>query len=121
MPTFHHVNLGVPTGGLEAESSWLVDVLGFKRLDPGADLAARGATWFEGDDGGQIHLSVDPDHRAPDRAHVAFELGPLLRRQSPELDDLHVRMQPQRQREVTPLTVRLILRPRLRTRRAAQT
>ena len=72
------MNLGVPTGGLEAESSWLVDVLKFKRIDPGADLASRGATWFEGDDGGQIHLSVDPEHRAPDRAHVAFELGPDL-------------------------------------------
>ena len=69
------MNLGVPTGGLEDESTWLVDVLKFRRIDPGAELAARGATWFEGDDGGQIHLSVDPDHRPPARAHVAFELG----------------------------------------------
>jgi hypothetical protein len=72
------VNLGVPTGGLEDESSFLVDVLSFRRIDPGAELAAMGATWFEGDDGAQIHLSVDPDHRPPARAHVAFELGGQL-------------------------------------------
>jgi len=32
---------------------------------------AMGVNWFEGADGSQIHLSEDPDHEPPKRAHVA--------------------------------------------------
>ena len=34
-----------------------------------------GARWFEADDGSQVHLSVDPDHRPAAKAHVAIEYG----------------------------------------------
>jgi catechol 2,3-dioxygenase-like lactoylglutathione lyase family enzyme len=74
MALFHHVNLGVPVGGLEAQSAFLVNLLGFRSIDPGPELRDR-ATWFEGEDGVQIHLSVDPEHRAPARAHVAMAFG----------------------------------------------
>jgi hypothetical protein len=37
-----------------------------------------GARWFETDDGSQIHLSADPDHRPAARAHVAVEYGSEL-------------------------------------------
>jgi catechol 2,3-dioxygenase-like lactoylglutathione lyase family enzyme len=82
MPRFHHVNLGVPIDGLDAESDWLVEVLGYQRLDPGGELAAMGACWFETEDGSQVHLSRDPEHRAAARAHVAVvydDLGPVER------------------------------------------
>jgi catechol 2,3-dioxygenase-like lactoylglutathione lyase family enzyme len=71
---FHHVNLGVPSGGADAEAAFLVDLLGYRRaeLTPEASSTAR---WFESDDGKQIHLSEDPDHRPAARAHVALELG----------------------------------------------
>jgi hypothetical protein len=36
------------------------------------------ARWFESEDGKQIHLSEDPDHRSAARAHVAVELGDAL-------------------------------------------
>ena len=75
MPRHHHVNLAVPTGGLDDEGEFLVSVLGYRRIDPGPDLVARGANWFEGEDGGQVHLSVDPEHRPAARAHVAVEVG----------------------------------------------
>jgi len=75
VPRFHHVNLGVPPDGIPAESGFLVDILGFRRIDPGEDLARRGATWFEGEDGIQVHLSADPDHRPAARAHVAVDFG----------------------------------------------
>ncbi len=76
MPTFDHVNLGVPVGGAEGEAAFLVDVLGYRRVDPGPEATARGnPMWFEGDDGGQVHLSMDPDHRPAARAHVAVRLG----------------------------------------------
>ncbi|HMD45845.1 MAG TPA: VOC family protein [Acidimicrobiales bacterium] len=76
MPTFDHTNLGVPEGGAEAEASFLVDVLGYRRVEAPPDIAARfNPMWFEGDDGCQIHLSVDPDHRPAARAHTAVRLG----------------------------------------------
>jgi catechol 2,3-dioxygenase-like lactoylglutathione lyase family enzyme len=84
VPRFHHVNLGVPVGGAEAEETFLLEVLGYRRVVPPPDLAGR-ARWFEGEDGKQIHLSEDPDHRPAARAHVAVELGD-------ELDELKGRL-----------------------------
>jgi hypothetical protein len=44
-----------------------------------AEIRARfSPLWFEGDDGRQIHLSVDPEHRPAARAHVAVWLGDEL-------------------------------------------
>ena len=71
---FHHVNLGVPVGGVDAEAAFLVDFLNYRRVEltPGVPPTAR---WFESEDGKQIHLSEDADHRPAARAHVAVELG----------------------------------------------
>jgi len=77
MPTFDHVNLGVPEGGAEDEIAFLVDLLGFHPVDAGAEATARGARWFEGDDGGQVHLSVDIEHRPAAKAHVAVRFDDL--------------------------------------------
>jgi len=77
MARLHHVNLGIPVGGTAAEAGFLVDLLGYKRVEPPAALAAV-AKWFEYEDGTQIHLSEDPDHRPAARAHVAVELGEQL-------------------------------------------
>ena len=74
MLRFHHVNLGVPVGGAEAEGAFLLEVLGYRRVVPPPELAGV-ARWFESEDGRQIHLSEDPDHRAAARAHVAVEVG----------------------------------------------
>ena len=71
----HHVNLGVTPGDLAEEQAFLVDMLGYAKLAQPEELAAQGigVNWFEGTDGSQIHLSEDPDHHAPARAHVAVE------------------------------------------------
>jgi catechol 2,3-dioxygenase-like lactoylglutathione lyase family enzyme len=74
MVRFHHVNLGVPVGGIDEESAFLLDYLSFRPVEPPARLASR-AHWFESEDGTQIHLSEDPEHRPADRAHVAVVLG----------------------------------------------
>lgn len=77
MLRLHHVNLGVPVGGAEAEERFLLDVLGYRRVSTPPELAtefARQARWFESEDGKQIHLSEDPDHRPAARAHVAVEV-----------------------------------------------
>ena len=93
MPRFHHVNLGIPPDEEDAEIGFLVDVLGYRRIDPGEALASMGALWFEGEDGGQIHLSRDADHRPAAKAHVAVEyaddldrVGQKLREAGQEVD-----------------------------------
>jgi catechol 2,3-dioxygenase-like lactoylglutathione lyase family enzyme len=78
MVAFHHVNLGVPVDGLEAEADFLLDVLGYRRVEVDEQLEQMGVNWFEADDGSQVHLSVDPDHRPAARAHVAVAFGPAL-------------------------------------------
>jgi catechol 2,3-dioxygenase-like lactoylglutathione lyase family enzyme len=67
------VNLGVPSGGIEAQERFLVDVLGYRRMTLTDQQREMGVKWFEGSDGSQIHLSEDPDHQPPKRAHVAVE------------------------------------------------
>jgi catechol 2,3-dioxygenase-like lactoylglutathione lyase family enzyme len=75
MPRLHHVNLGVPPELADAQCAFLTEVLGYRRVDVPSEIAARGALWFEDEQGQQIHLSLDPDHHAPARAHTAIELG----------------------------------------------
>jgi catechol 2,3-dioxygenase-like lactoylglutathione lyase family enzyme len=70
----HHVNLGVPVGGQEDEEGFLMNVLGYRLVPPPPELEGV-VRWFESEDGSQIHLSEDPDHRAAARAHVAVEFG----------------------------------------------
>jgi hypothetical protein len=71
MPRFHHANLGVPPGLDEAEGAFLVDVLGYRRMEVPSDLQGL-ARWYEAEDSSQIHLSVDPEHRPAARAHTAI-------------------------------------------------
>jgi len=75
MPTFHHANLGTPPDVAEAEAAFLVDVLGYRRLEPPKIASDFGARWFEADDGTQVHLSLDPDHTPAAKAHTAIEVG----------------------------------------------
>lgn len=70
MPRHHHVNLGVPPGGLADQRAFL-ELLGYRAVGLTDQQRAIGVQWYEGDDGSQIHLSEDPDHQAPKRAHVA--------------------------------------------------
>jgi len=76
MVNLHHVNLGVPVGGVDAESKFLVDVLHYHQISDTAEFSTT--HWFESEDGKQIHLSEDPDHRPAARAHVAIEMGDEL-------------------------------------------
>jgi catechol 2,3-dioxygenase-like lactoylglutathione lyase family enzyme len=77
MPRFHHANLGVPPELDQAEATFLVDVLGYRRVEapPGLEDVAR---WFEADDGTQIHLSIDPEHHAAAMAHTAIQVDDAI-------------------------------------------
>jgi hypothetical protein len=59
---------------VDAEASFLVDLLGFHRLE----FQTPTSNWFAGEDGKEIHLSEDPDHQPAARAHVAIDLGDEL-------------------------------------------
>ena len=79
MPTMHHVNLCVPEGGADAEADWLVNVLGYRKAEPGPEAAKLGALWwYEADDGHQVHLTVAAEHRPSPRAHTAIRIGDAL-------------------------------------------
>jgi catechol 2,3-dioxygenase-like lactoylglutathione lyase family enzyme len=78
MTRLHHVNLGVPPDGADDEVEFLVEILGYRKVEPSEQALGFGARWYETDDGTQVHLSLDPDHRPAARAHTALEIGPEL-------------------------------------------
>jgi catechol 2,3-dioxygenase-like lactoylglutathione lyase family enzyme len=75
MPRIHHVNLGVPPGLEDAEEHFLEEVLGYVRATKDERMDGFGARWFDAEDGTQIHLSTDEDHRPASKAHTAIEVG----------------------------------------------
>gem|GEM_PF-863317 len=90
MPTLHHVNLCVPTTvrdatgaecpGTEAERSWL-EMLGYRSIEAGPEISAMAQVhWFEGGDGTQVHLTIDPEHSPSQIAHTAIRLDDDLAR-----------------------------------------
>ena len=85
MIRMNHVNMGLPVGG-KADMIGFLELLGFHPAPMSEKMRTMGATWFEADDGMQIHLSEDPEHRAAARAHVAVDFGD-------ELDDAASRLQ----------------------------
>jgi uncharacterized glyoxalase superfamily protein PhnB len=80
------VNLGLPPGGLDAMAGFLVEGLGYARVEIDDEMRAMGVNWFEASDGTQVHLSEDPEHHAAARAHVALVVGD-------ELDSLVTRLE----------------------------
>ncbi len=75
MPTFHHANLGVPPELAEAQTDFLISILGYRHLEPPEAARGFGARWFVADDGTEIHLSLDEDHRPAAMAHTALVVG----------------------------------------------
>ena len=71
MTRLHHVNLGVPPDGADAEGEFLVGVLGYRHLEPPEQAQAFGARWYETDDGTQVHLTERDGSAAADRGELA--------------------------------------------------
>lgn len=66
-----HVQVAIPPGGEEKARPFWRDLLGFREVPKPALQAARGGAWYESG-GVKVHLGVEHDFRANDKAHVAF-------------------------------------------------
>jgi catechol 2,3-dioxygenase-like lactoylglutathione lyase family enzyme len=67
----HHVQIGVPAGGEDRAREFYGDALGLEPIPKPAHLAVRGGLWFRA--GAQeVHLGIEPEHRALQRAHPAL-------------------------------------------------
>lgn len=66
-----HVQVAIPPDGEARARPFWRDLLGFAEVPKPPVMAARGGAWFEAG-GVKVHLGVEPDFRANDKAHVAF-------------------------------------------------
>jgi catechol 2,3-dioxygenase-like lactoylglutathione lyase family enzyme len=85
----HHVNLGVPTGGVPAEVEFLTNIVGLTeatekkaratamlaRNNPPIVVPPETVLWYEDGEGFEVHLTEDPNHHPAEKAHVAFVVG----------------------------------------------
>jgi catechol 2,3-dioxygenase-like lactoylglutathione lyase family enzyme len=71
-----HVQVACPPGGEAAAVAFYGEVLGLTRLPKPEPLASRGGCWFAGD-GFQLHVGVDADFRAAQKAHPALLVSDL--------------------------------------------
>ena len=71
-----HVQLAMPPGGEGAAREFYTGLLGLPERTKPPALAARGGCWFEAP-GVKVHLGVDADFRAAQRAHPALLVDDL--------------------------------------------
>jgi catechol 2,3-dioxygenase-like lactoylglutathione lyase family enzyme len=91
MRRIHHVNLGVPPELVDAESQFLVEVLGYRVAEIPPEIERFEPLWFDADDGTQVHLSRDPEHVPAGHAHTALVVGDELDAIQQRLDDAGAR------------------------------
>ena len=78
----NHVHVAIPPGREDTARPFWRDLLGFTEAAKPASQAARGGAWFEAG-AVKVHLGVEQDFRANDKAHVAFavdDVGALTER-----------------------------------------
>lgn len=66
-----HVQLAIPVGGEAMARPFYIDILGLTEVPKPPNMAARGGAWFVAG-AIQVHLGVEADFRANDKAHPAF-------------------------------------------------
>ena len=79
-----HVQLAIPEGGEDRARAFFGNLLKLDELPKPADLEARGGCWFAVADR-QIHVGVDQNFRAAQKAHVALS--------TIDLDELRARLE----------------------------
>ena len=79
-----HVQIAIPQNGENQGRTFFGELLGLAELPKPPEMAIRGGCWFAVADR-QIHLGVEADFRAAQKAHVALN--------TTGLDDLRARLE----------------------------
>jgi catechol 2,3-dioxygenase-like lactoylglutathione lyase family enzyme len=66
-----HVQIAIPVDGEKIAQPFYRDLLGLTEVAKPPNMAARGGAWYEAGHI-KVHLGVEDDFRANDKAHVAF-------------------------------------------------
>ncbi|HEY6325750.1 MAG TPA: VOC family protein [Candidatus Cybelea sp.] len=85
------MQIAIPQGSEERARAFYVELLGFDEIPKPPELAARCGVWLRGGEA-KLHLGVDPDFRAAQKAHPALvcaDYAALLQR----LDSRGVRIE----------------------------
>jgi catechol 2,3-dioxygenase-like lactoylglutathione lyase family enzyme len=83
-----HVQIAIPKGGEDLARGFYAGVLGLVEVPKPPSMALRGGAWYQGG-GVKVHLGVEADFRANDKAHVAFAVTDVAKHDD-ELPD-HIR------------------------------
>ncbi len=73
----HHAQVFCPAGGEATARAFYAGQLGLKEVPRPQTLLRNAGLWFEAPDGGQVHLSVEPDLALHPRRHFAFRVSDL--------------------------------------------
>jgi catechol 2,3-dioxygenase-like lactoylglutathione lyase family enzyme len=71
LQTIDHIQIAMPVGGEAKAQPFYRDLLGLAEVAKPPAMAARGGAWYEAGHI-KVHLGVEQDFRANDKAHVAF-------------------------------------------------
>jgi catechol 2,3-dioxygenase-like lactoylglutathione lyase family enzyme len=66
-----HVQIAIPLGGEELARGFYEGLLGLDPVQKPASMAVRGGAWYQAG-AVKVHLGVEQNFRANDKAHVAF-------------------------------------------------
>jgi catechol 2,3-dioxygenase-like lactoylglutathione lyase family enzyme len=72
-----HVQIAIPPGGEAIAHPFYGDLLGFTQVPKPAPMASRGGAWYQAGHV-KVHLGVEQDFRANDKAHVAFVVQDVM-------------------------------------------
>jgi catechol 2,3-dioxygenase-like lactoylglutathione lyase family enzyme len=72
-----HVQIAIPVGGEGIAQPFYRDLLGMTEVPKPPAMAARGGAWYEAGHV-KVHLGVETDFRANDKAHVAFVVNDVM-------------------------------------------
>ena len=72
-----HVQIAIPVGSEDVARLFYVGVLGLGEVPKPPAMATRGGAWFEAG-AVKVHLGVEANFRANDKAHVAFVVDDVM-------------------------------------------
>jgi catechol 2,3-dioxygenase-like lactoylglutathione lyase family enzyme len=72
-----HVQIAIPVGGEAVAHPFYGELLGLTQVPKPPAMAARGGAWYECGPV-KVHLGVEQNFRANDKAHVAFVVDDVM-------------------------------------------